>query len=143
MIRLLDVNVLVALAWPNHLHHGRARAWFRQVGEEGWATCSITETGFVRVSSNARVIPDAKTPQEALALLGRMRRMAGHAFWTDDVSPADPEALPFPRVVGHRQVTVAQLLALALRRGGCLATFDSGVRELAPPGTGGAVELIP
>ena len=25
---LLDVNVLIALAWPNHVHHAAARAWF-------------------------------------------------------------------------------------------------------------------
>lgn len=143
MIRLLDVNVLVALAWPNHVHHGRARAWLREVQEEGWATCSVTETGFVRVSSNVRVIPDAKPPQEAIAFLSRMRQIPGHVFWTDDVSPADPEALPFSRVVGYRQVTDAHLLALALRHGGCLATFDAGVRELAPRGAEAAVESIP
>jgi predicted nucleic acid-binding protein len=30
MITLLDVNVLIALAWPNHVHHGIARNWFRK-----------------------------------------------------------------------------------------------------------------
>ncbi len=37
---LLDVNVLVALAWPNHAHHGAAIAWFTQVCKEGLATCA-------------------------------------------------------------------------------------------------------
>ena len=143
MIRLLDVNVLVALAWPNHIHHARAHAWFKGIRDQGWATCPVTESGFVRVSSNARVIPDARTPAEAMALLGEIRRLPGHTFWADDVSPADPGAGPFARIVGYRQVTDAHLLTLALRNSGSLATFDRRLAELAPPGQGHAVELIP
>lgn len=144
MTRLLDVNVLVALAWPNHVHHARALLWFRLIRDEGWATCPVTEMGFVRVSSNARVIPGARTPAEAIAILGEIRNLPGHTFWADDISPADPEAHPFTRVVGYRQVTDAHLLTLATRNGGCLATFDKGLAELAPPGAASAVvELIP
>lgn len=44
---LLDVNVLLALAWPNHLHHGLAQSWFRKSLTDGWATCSLTELGFI------------------------------------------------------------------------------------------------
>jgi toxin-antitoxin system PIN domain toxin len=142
MTRLLDVNVLVALAWPNHMHHGRALQWFSSIDEEGWATCPVTESGFVRVSSNVRVIPDARTPGQAIELLRQIRDLPGHCFWSDDVSPADPDAPAFERVVGYRQVTDAHLLTLALRKGGVLATFDRGVTELLP-GTPDAVELIP
>jgi predicted nucleic acid-binding protein len=71
-----------------------------------------------------------------------MRRLPAHAFWSDDVSPADADATPFGRLVGHRQVTDAHLLTLAVRRGGRLATFDRGVLELTP-GNRGAVELVP
>jgi hypothetical protein len=28
VISLLDVNVLVAFAWPNHVHHSAAQHWF-------------------------------------------------------------------------------------------------------------------
>ena len=56
MVGLFDVNVLVALAWPNHVHHARALDWFREHSPLGWATCSITETGFVRVSSNRAAV---------------------------------------------------------------------------------------
>jgi predicted nucleic acid-binding protein len=28
VISLLDVNVLVAFAWPNHVHHAAAQHWF-------------------------------------------------------------------------------------------------------------------
>lgn len=111
---------------------------------EGWATCPVTETGFVRVSSNARAIPDAGPPSVALAVLRRLRALPGHVFWTDDVSPvADGRDAPFDRVVGYRQVTDAHLLALAMARGGCLATFDKGVAQLIPPDVSDAVDLIP
>jgi len=144
LIRLLDVNVLVALAWPNHVHHARAMAWFAAIRDQGWATCPITESGFVRVSSNSRAIPEARTPAEAIDLLARVRALPGHEFWADDVSPADPQCVPFARAVGYRQVTDAHLLSLALRNGGALATFDKGVPGLLPADVRpGAVELIP
>ncbi len=136
------MNVLVALAWPNHVHHGLAHRWFRKHQRDGWATCPLTESGFVRVSSNRRVIPGASTPAEAIALLRRMRRLEGHVFWADDVSPAGPAAKPFARVAGYRQVTDAHLLALALRRGGALVTLDQGLAELAGQEERGAVEVI-
>jgi len=136
------VNVLVALAWPNHVHHSRAISWFSDNHGDGWATCPVTETGFVRVSSNSRVIPEARTPGQAIALLREIRRQRGHVFWSDDVSPATPDAAAFERVVGYRQVTDAHLLTLAMRKGGRLATFDRGVRDLVPDSPD-AFELIP
>ena len=133
MSRLLDVNVMVALAWPNHVHHARAMTWFAAIREQGWATCPVTESGFVRVSSNTRAIPDARTPAEAIELLTRIRALPGHVFWPDDVSPADPSCVPFAGAVGYRQVTDAHLLSLAMRNDGVLATFDQGLPELLPP----------
>ncbi len=124
------------------MHHAAAHQWFRANRDDGWATCPLTESGFVRVSSNRRAIPEACTPAEAIALLGRMRGLAGHVFWVDDISPADPGATPFARVAGYRQVTDAHLLALAIRRGGALATFDRGLAELAGPDGRDAVSLI-
>ncbi len=132
----------MALAWPNHVHHSRALRWFAANREEGWATCSVTESGFVRVSSNVRVIPDARTPEQAIHLLRQIREQPGHTFWADDVSPVDADATAFEQVVGYRQVTDAHLLTLAMRRGGSLATFDRGAGELAPS-MPGAVDLIP
>ena len=132
----------MALAWPNHVHHSRALRWFAANREEGWATCPVTESGFVRVSSNVRVIHDARTPEQAIHLLRQIRQLPGHTFWGDDVSPVDSDATAFEQVVGYRQVTDAHLLTLAMRRGGSLATVDRGVGELAPS-MPDAVELIP
>ncbi len=47
---LLDVNALVALAWDSHVHHARIRSWFHTAGDDGWATCPVSESGLVRAS---------------------------------------------------------------------------------------------
>jgi len=143
---LLDVNVLVALAWPNHIQHVRAHAWFERARQDGWATTPLTQSGFIRVSSNTSAIPEARTPAEARELLRRIVALPGHEFWPDDVAAADETNRPFDRAVGYRQVTDAHLLSLAVRRRGRLATFDSGIRDLMPEGMtveGGVLELIP
>ncbi len=135
MTFLLDVNVLVALAWPNHVHHVAARSWFTGHAGSGWATCPVSESGFVRVSANPAV-PHVVTPIEAMMLLERMRALAGHRFWNDDISVVASPHVDRDRVVSHRQVTDAHLVALARANGGCVATFDRGLRRLLARGQG-------
>ncbi len=127
---LLDTNVLIALAWPNHVHHAEATAWFLRKAAPGFRTCPITQTGFVRISSNPSFSGNAVAPAEALALLDRITRLPGHGFWPDDLSAAD--ALAAKSVLGtHRQVTDAYLLSLAATHDGILATLDRGILSLA------------
>lgn len=139
---LLDVNVLVALAWPNHVHHGAAIAWFNQFGKEGFATCPVTQSGFVRVSSNRRAIPEARSPREACAVLRQIVKLPGHCFWEDDVDLSSTEDIAWERLGSHAQVTDAHLLAIALRHRGKLATFDRELVNLSPAAER-AVLLIP
>ena len=131
------MNVLVALAWPNHVHHEAAHRWFagRQRTKQGWATCPLTQSGFVRVSSNARVVSQARSPIEAIQLLGRIVALPGHEFWTDDVSIVASSHVARKKLLGHGQVTDAHLLALAIARRGVLVTFDGGVAEIVPDST--------
>jgi toxin-antitoxin system PIN domain toxin len=143
MVALLDVNVLVALAWPTHLHHVPAHAWFRVHNERGWATCPVTQAGFVRVSSNHRVLPNAKSPQEALALLQRIVALPHHVFWEDDTALSTTMHMDATKLLGHAQVTDAHLLALTLRRRGRLVSFDQGVRSLVPRGVSADVVVTP
>lgn len=137
---LLDVNVLIALVWPSHVHHRLAQTWFSERRSTGFVTCPLTEIGFLRISSNPKFTRQAVLPVESLALLERIRAMPEHEFWTDDLPVAD--ALGSGReILGDRQITDAYLLALARAHGGILATFDRGVLSLVQPGEG-TVELV-
>jgi uncharacterized protein len=133
---LLDVNALVALAWDSHIHHARIRLWFAANASQGWATCPITESGFVRVSTNPKVLPSPIGVADAQRVLATLRKADGHRFLSDDVSLVDDDV---PTIVGHRQVTDAHLLTLARRRGVRLLTFDAAIVDLA---RGHDVELL-
>jgi len=133
---LLDINVLIALLDSDHIEHQRARAWIdREVGS-GWASCAITQTGFVRVISQPRY-PSPVSPTEAIDLLGQACTEPHHVYWPCDTSLLDASAIDRTRLHGPRQVTDAYLLALATHHGGRFVTFDqsvpvSAVREATP-----------
>lgn len=133
MIGLLDVNVLVALAWPNHVHHGAASAWFTGARALGWATCPLTESGFVRVSSNPAALPTAVTPAQAVEMIHGYRSLDGHQLWVDDTSLADAHSIDIHQVATYRQVTHAHLLALAIRHDGRLVTLDRRISRFGAP----------
>jgi len=78
---------LIALAWPQHIHHAQAHVWFGKIGRKAWATCPMTQLGFVRISSNAKIIPAAVSPREAIAMLEKIIAIPGHGFWPDDLAP--------------------------------------------------------
>jgi len=127
---LLDVNVLIALAWPNHTHHRTAHTWFEHHQQAQWATTPVTETGFVRVSSNRAAIPAATSPQLAIELLAAMTALGGHEFWVDDVPLVSAGSVDDGLITSHLDVTDAHLLALAERHGGTLVTFDKRIGRL-------------
>lgn len=133
-VHLLDVNVLIALFDPGHIHHGAAHEWFGAVGHEAWATCPLTENGFVRILSNPRYAGRRTTVRDAVERLRTLTEADGHAFWDDAVSLLDAARLDARALHGHREITDAYLLALAVARPGVLATFDTGVRTDAVPG---------
>jgi toxin-antitoxin system PIN domain toxin len=92
----------------------------------------LTESGFVRVSSNRRAIAAARTIEETIAMLRTWRQQPGHTLWADDVSLATCAEIDLRLITGYRQVTNAHLLALAIRRQGRLVTFDRAAASLAP-----------
>ena len=138
---LLDVNVLIALAWPSHIAHTPVHRWFTRHGQQGWATCPIIECGFVRVISNAAFSTDALTPRDALALLGVNLSHPAHQFWRDDLTLHQALATAGRNITGHRQITDMYLLGLARHHKGRLATLDQAFGSLAGS-RGSDVELI-
>ena len=123
---LLDANVLIALAWPVHEFHGRVGRWFARYSRAGWATCPFTEAAFVRVLSNPAFSANALTVANALLVLESNVNLPHHQFWPDSIPVVD--ALKnVERVTGHRQITDAYLVGLAVRHRGKLVTLDKGI----------------
>lgn len=122
---LLDVNVLVALFDAGHVHHEAAHDWFGDNRKHGWATCPITENGFVRVLAN----PQSGVTERAPAIVESLRHFCAsghHQFWPEDLSLRD-ELFDLSVAQGHRQLTDIYLLGLAAQMGGVLATFDRSI----------------
>ena len=135
---LLDVNALLALAWPNHQFHGTIVERLERRPLARWATCALTQLGFVRLSANPAAVGRARSPREAAILLGELVKDPQHKLI--ELLPGIP-SLPaaFDRVLGHGQVTDAYLVALARRHRATLLTFDSRLRAIA--GADGVVEV--
>ena len=124
---LLDINVLVALFDPDHVHHDAAHDWFAEEGRAGWATCPMTETGFVRVLSNPAYRGTLTRAPDVAERLRIFSGSGGHVFWPCDVSLLGASVFDWSQIAGYRQLTDVYLLGLAHTRGGCLATFDRGI----------------
>lgn len=130
---LLDVNVLLALGWPNHLHHQRTHDWMAAVPGRRWATCPLTEAGFVRLSCNPGVVGATVFPKQALDILEANTGLPDHVFWPDGVPLTTALAPAVDRLMGHQQIADAYLLGLAIGNKGVLATLDQGVGDLLGP----------
>jgi toxin-antitoxin system PIN domain toxin len=136
---LLDVNLLIALSWPEHGQHAPARSWFAKHSRQGWATCPLVQAGFVRIVSNPGFSRRAVSSQEAIEALRISLKDQAHQFWPDSIAFADAMLALEQPIQGHQQVTHAYLVALAIHNRGKLATLD---RKIAQVARAGAVEVI-
>jgi predicted nucleic acid-binding protein len=85
---LLDVNALLACGWKSHANHAALLAWLLRA--KTWATCPLTESGFVRISMTPAYGATFDDAQQSLASL---RALPGHRFVMDDVNAASLPAL--------------------------------------------------
>lgn len=127
MRALLDVNVLIALLDGGHAMHRSATDWLARESSKGWASCPLTQNGVVRIMSQ----PSYPTPRPAALVAERLALACSaseHVFWAADVSLLAVGLIDWQRLLGHRQVTDAYLLALAVRQQGRLVTFDQRIK---------------
>ena len=140
MTYLLDVNLLLALGDEAHVHHEVARRWFSEEGSASWATCPITENGFVRIASHSNYSNPPGDLRTVLGILAQLRSAPSHVFWPDDVCILDvlePDAR-----ITSRRTTDVYLLGLAAHNGGKLATLDRRIPAHAVRGGRDALELL-
>jgi uncharacterized protein len=112
----------VCIAWTAH-------------GSGGWASCPLTQNGFLRVVSQPSY-PNPVPLAFAREFLARQISDTDHAFWPDDISLLDPARFDIALVQGPRQLTDLYLLALAVKNAGRLATLDRTIPTGAVRGAG-------
>lgn len=127
---LLDVNCLLAIAWPNHQHHNLVRVWFLNEEHREWRTCAVTELGFIRLSANPAFTPEAVRPPEAVELLAELKKRGNHCY-IDSPTPTIFPIMRHESIQGHRQTTDAYLLSLAGSAGCKFVTLDNRISHLA------------
>ena len=122
MIYLLDVNALVALGFINHEFHPRVARWVHATSPQ-FASCSITELGFLRVLAQAPAY--GFTVSQARSLLLRLKE-----------SPTCPLAfIPDGHDVSHlpgwvkapKQITDGHLSELAKANDVLLTSLDENI----------------
>ena len=120
---LLDTNALLALAWPNHQFHKAVVQRLDRRPMPKWATCLLTQLGFVRLSSNPSIVDVRKTPGQVLEILSVLIADEHHTYV--DILPSLSEVeSTFRRLLGHQQVTDAYLVAVAEANDATLLTLD-------------------
>ena len=137
---LLDVNLLLALSDPMHIHHESVHRWFAGKGRQSWATCPLTENGFIRIASHPNY---PNRPGDVAAVLDIFRHLCeapNHHFWPEDISIL--QILQTDAIVTHLQITDVYLLGLAVYKSGKLATLDRRIPVDAVHGGRKALELI-
>lgn len=139
---LLDVNVLIALVREDHSAHKIVKRWFQHLSGRHWATCALTEAGFVRIIVNPRFLEHPPEVSEAIDMIQALTKLPGHEFWPMDVGFREAVEDLQGSLFGHQQVTDAYLLGLAVRKKGKLATLDRSVKSLAGPPFEHCLEII-
>jgi uncharacterized protein len=124
---LLDVNLLIALCDPDHVHHEKAHRWFGSLAPDRWATCAITENAFVRITGHSTYLNWKRTPAEQIGMLKKFCSLSSHVFWADDVSLLDARVWTSSERVRASDLTDLYLLALAVKNRSKFASLDRGI----------------
>lgn len=115
--------MLIALFDERHVHHFDSHAWWKANRNEGWASCPLTQNGFVRIVSQPKY-PRPVLPREAIRHLTQTVERTDHESWPDDVSLLRETEFDPSAITRSKHITDIYLLALAVRHSGRLITFD-------------------
>ncbi len=92
-VDLPDLNVWLALAWPDHSHHHQALHYWEQQAAEQVLFCTVTALGLVRLVCQPKLMGAAvKTSVEASALLDAFCQQPGVSM----ASAEHPVCAPMP-----------------------------------------------
>ena len=129
---LVDVNVLLALVDPCHLHHSLAKRFInRQDSNSAILICRVTQMGVLRLLVNHSVMQgEPMTLREAWSWYGNFIQDPS-VFHVAEPSGLQARwaELCFPFGSSPKILTDAYLAAFAISGGFKLASFDNGFRQ--------------
>jgi toxin-antitoxin system PIN domain toxin len=141
-VALLDLNVLIALLDPRHVHHELVHRWFAGEASHGWATCPLTQNAILRILGNPRYPNSPGGPAAVMPLLESMLAHPCHVFWPDALSWTGHAVVEPQLLLHHGQITKTYLLALAVHHRGRLVSLDARLTTRPVPGGERALCLI-
>ncbi len=125
---LPDINILIHAYNSGYRRHSCARSWWEEKlrGAQGVALAWIVLLGFVRITTNARILNNPFTPKEALDIIRSWLDLPHFTI----VHPSPRHFEVFETLVEHagtagNLTTDAHLAALAIERGLVLNTTDA------------------
>jgi toxin-antitoxin system PIN domain toxin len=131
MTCLPDVNVWIALAVAQHIHHALATQWFEDSSGDALAFCRITQMGFLRLLGNRHVMGEG-----ALAASQCWKLLDGYLSHPRIQFVPEPTGFEelWRAATGHDRKganfwTDAYLAAFAAATGYTLVTFDTGLKH--------------
>ena len=141
-VALLDVNLLIALIDPRHVHHEAAHHWFAARDSGPWASCALTQNAVLRIVGHPRYPNAPGSPAAVSAILRQLIRHPQHLYWSEAPSLLGMPHVDSAALIDAGQITDRYLLALAVHHGGRLATLDQRLSTRAVSGGDHALERI-
>ncbi len=133
VIKLADANVWLALAFSDHQHHGKAKAWFDALSEDNAAFCRVTQMALLRHLTNAKIMGRfIQSQQDAWRNYDRLSNDP-RVVWLNEPAGLEAAFRGFTQSgsPAHERWTDAYLAAFALTGTTQLVTFDQGFTRFA------------
>jgi len=140
---LPDVNTVLAMLDPMHLHHTAVHRWYAAQSAPRLMLCSHVINGVIRVASQPKYANSMGTCGRVRVVLKLLVDQTNVTFCQRDASLLDDDVLLRPGDLTPSRVADLYLLALAVANGAKFATFDTRIPVEVIAGGMEALEQIP
>ncbi len=130
---LPDANVWLAVAFSDHLHHAKAKAWFGLQNDASCGFCRITQMALLRHLTNTKIMGQfVQSQQEAWRAFDKLANDPRVLFFAEPLT-VETAFRNFSQAnsPSHAGWTDSFLAALAVERRVQLVTFDQGFRRFS------------
>lgn len=126
---LPDINVLLAITNDDHEFYQLTTEWMKKRGDSEFLLCPLTETGFLRKSCQVF----DKNLRESILLLRELMKAPGFGYTLLPDSWLNLSAPYLWQLQGHKQITDAYLMGVAIQENAVLVTLDTRIESWASP----------